>query len=63
MAYLLRRALQLRPSTHAYVDLAISRRFVIQTGVLIIGSGPAGLTAALALSTYGVSNIVVTEYR
>jgi 2,4-dichlorophenol 6-monooxygenase len=36
---------------------------MIDTEVLIIGSGPAGSTAALALSTYGIKNIVVTKYR
>ena len=36
---------------------------MIETEILIIGSGPAGATAALALSTYGVKNIVVTKYR
>lgn len=35
---------------------------VVDTDVLIVGSGPAGATAALALSTYGVPNIVVTRY-
>ena len=35
---------------------------VVETDVLIVGSGPAGASAALALSTYGVRNIVVTRY-
>ncbi|MFF5574645.1 FAD-dependent oxidoreductase [Streptomyces luteogriseus] len=35
---------------------------VLETDVLIVGSGPAGASAALALSTYGVPNIVVTRY-
>src|SRR5690348_16545946 len=34
----------------------------VVTDVLIVGSGPAGASAALALSTYGVPNIVVTRY-
>lgn len=33
------------------------------TDVLIIGSGPAGASAALLCSTYGLSNMVVTKYR
>ncbi|MFF7071641.1 FAD-dependent oxidoreductase [Streptomyces pseudovenezuelae] len=35
---------------------------VVETDVLIVGSGPAGASAALALSSYGVPNIVVTRY-
>jgi 2,4-dichlorophenol 6-monooxygenase len=35
---------------------------VVETDVLIVGSGPAGASAALALSTYGVRNMVVTRY-
>src|SRR5438128_1563930 len=36
---------------------------MIETDVLIVGSGPAGSASALALSTYGVRNVVVTKYR
>ncbi len=35
----------------------------IETDVLIIGSGPAGGSAALFLSKYGVKNMVLTKYR
>ncbi|MFD3406866.1 FAD-dependent oxidoreductase [Kribbella sp. NPDC058693] len=35
---------------------------MISTGVLIVGSGPAGGAASLFLSTYGVDNIVLTRY-
>jgi 2,4-dichlorophenol 6-monooxygenase len=35
----------------------------IETDVLIVGSGPAGGSSAVFLSTYGVDNIVVTKYR
>jgi cation diffusion facilitator CzcD-associated flavoprotein CzcO len=34
----------------------------VVTDVLIVGSGPGGAPVALALSTYGVPNIVVTRY-
>jgi 2,4-dichlorophenol 6-monooxygenase len=36
---------------------------MLETDVLIIGSGPAGSSAALMLSTYGISNMVVTKHR
>ena len=35
----------------------------IETDVLIVGSGPAGLSAGLFLSTYGVRNLVIEKYR
>jgi 2,4-dichlorophenol 6-monooxygenase len=34
----------------------------IETDVLVIGSGPAGSSAALALATYGVPTTVITKY-
>jgi len=34
----------------------------IETDVLIVGTGPAGGSAAVMLSTYGVANVVVTKY-
>ena len=38
-------------------------RTVVETDVLIVGSGPAGSSAALFLSTLGVRNIMITKYR
>src|SRR4051794_30063728 len=35
---------------------------LVDTDVLIIGSGPAGSSAALALATYGVQATVITKY-
>ena len=36
---------------------------VVTTDVLIVGSGPAGSSAALFLSSLGVDNIMITKYR
>ena len=36
---------------------------VVETDVLIVGSGPAGSSAALFLSSLGVANIMITKYR
>ena len=36
---------------------------LVHTDVLVVGSGPAGASAALFLSTLGVDNIMVTKYR
>ena len=36
---------------------------MIETDVLIVGSGPAGSSAAALLSTYGVDNVLVTKHR
>jgi 2,4-dichlorophenol 6-monooxygenase len=36
---------------------------VVETDVLIVGSGPAGSASALLLSSLGVPNIMITKYR
>src|ERR1700710_2348835 len=42
---------------------AIPDSDVVHTDVLIVGSGPAGSAAALALSTLGIANMMITKYR
>lgn len=36
---------------------------LVDTDVLVVGSGPAGASAALFLSTLGIPNIMITKYR
>lgn len=36
---------------------------VVETDVLIVGSGPSGSSMALALATLGIPNIMITKYR
>jgi 2,4-dichlorophenol 6-monooxygenase len=38
-------------------------RYTIETDVLVVGSGPAGLTTALGLASQNIDHIVVTKYR
>ncbi|MDT7784013.1 MAG: 2,4-dichlorophenol 6-monooxygenase [Pseudonocardiales bacterium] len=44
-------------------DTAPPTHTAVETDVLIVGSGPAGASAALFLSTLGVPNIMITKYR
>ena len=44
-------------------ETAVSKPGVIDTDVLVVGSGPAGASAALFLSTLGIANILITKYR
>ena len=44
-------------------ETALPQCAVVETEVLIVGSGPAGSAAALFLSTLGVGNIMITKYR
>lgn len=44
-------------------ETAVPDSNTVQTDVLIVGSGPAGSSAALFLSSLGVPNIMITKYR
>ena len=44
-------------------ETALPDTNVVHTDVLIVGSGPAGSSAALFLSSLGIPNIMITKYR
>ncbi|CAL9324629.1 FAD-dependent oxidoreductase [Streptomyces sp. SudanB66_2053] len=44
-------------------ETALPTSAQVETDVLIVGSGPAGASAALSLSTLGIANIMITKYR
>jgi 2,4-dichlorophenol 6-monooxygenase len=44
-------------------DTSVPTTGVVETDVLIVGSGPSGSSAALALSTLGIPNMMITKYR
>jgi 2,4-dichlorophenol 6-monooxygenase len=45
------------------VETSVPTSGTVETDVLIVGSGPAGASAALALSTLGIPNMMITKYR
>ena len=44
-------------------DTALPTSAVVETDVLVVGSGPAGSSAALFLATLGIPTIMITKYR
>ncbi|GGG59942.1 2,4-dichlorophenol 6-monooxygenase [Kocuria dechangensis] len=44
-------------------ETAVPDTGMVETDVLIVGSGPAGASAALFLSSLGVANTMITKYR
>jgi 2-polyprenyl-6-methoxyphenol hydroxylase-like FAD-dependent oxidoreductase len=57
------RTLYTRTGDNLITDMNEDATKMIETDVLIIGSGPAGSMSALALSSYGIRNMIVTKYR
>jgi 2,4-dichlorophenol 6-monooxygenase len=57
------RTLYTRTGDNLITDMNEDATKMIETHVLIIGSGPAGSMSALALSSYGIRNMIVTKYR
>jgi 2,4-dichlorophenol 6-monooxygenase len=47
----------------AAAQVGVTEQGDLVTDVLVIGSGPAGGAAALALATLGVEHLVITKYR
>lgn len=45
------------------VKMSSEENRAYDTDVLVVGSGPAGSSAALMLSTHGIDNIVITKHR